>query len=290
LFVVELVFLKLGGSLITDKDNPYTARREKLADLVREIATVVDKPDARIAHEDAASGASGVRLILGHGSGSFGHTAAKIYHTRGGISPRPPDRQIPYMDYWTGFAEVRYRAAQLNGLIMEMLHQAGLPALVFPPSATIVSRDHQIKAWDTAPIRKALDYGLLPVVYGDVVFDETQGGTILSTEDLFAHLARVLRPDRILLAGLEEGVWEDFPARTIFVREITPHMNRPGRWAAKPSQSVDVTGGMRSKVGQMLELVQEMPGLTAQIFSGESANALARALEGEVLGTLIKSE
>lgn len=55
----------------------------------------------------------------------------------------------------------------------------------------------------------ALANGILPVVYGDVVFDEVRGGTILSTEDLFQHLAHQLHPERVLLAGLEAGVWAD---------------------------------------------------------------------------------
>ena len=72
------------------------------------------------------------------------------------------------------------------------------------------------------PIRAALSNGLLPVIHGDVAFDEIRGGTILSTEDLFAHLAHQLHPQRILLAGLEAGVWADFPAHKHLLAEITP--------------------------------------------------------------------
>ncbi len=61
---------------------------------------------------------------------------------------------------------------------------------------------------------------MLPVVHGDVAFDEALGGTILSTEDVFAFLAEHLSPTRILLAGIEAGVWEDFPARTKLVKQI----------------------------------------------------------------------
>ncbi len=52
-------------------------------------------------------------------------------------------------------------------------------------------------------------------------FDRAKGGTILSTEELFEYLARELRPQRILLAGLEEGVWADFPARKHRVQKLT---------------------------------------------------------------------
>jgi isopentenyl phosphate kinase len=53
------------------------------------------------------------------------------------------------------------------------------------------------------------------------------------------------------------------------------------------SASADVTGGMAAKVEQMLELVREVPGMTAQIFSAEEDGNLAKALAGERVGTLI---
>jgi isopentenyl phosphate kinase len=44
---------------------------------------------------------------------------------------------------------------------------------------------------------------------------------------------------------------------------------------------------MESKVGQMLELVQNSSLESAQIFSGEEPGNIARALTGELMGTLI---
>jgi isopentenyl phosphate kinase len=119
------------------------------------------------------------------------------------------------------------------------------------------------------------------------VCDEIRGGTILSTEDLFSHLTRALSPDRILLAGLEAAVWEDFPARTKKIERITPASFEEVSSGVGKAAGADVTGGMQSKVRQMLELVQEVPGLTAQVFSGDEPGNLVRALTGEMLGTLI---
>ncbi|MBK9928055.1 MAG: hypothetical protein IPP66_22525 [Anaerolineales bacterium] len=53
------------------------------------------------------------------------------------------------------------------------------------------------------------------------------------------------------------------------------------------AEGTDVTGGMDSKVRQMLGLVQTVPGLTVQIFSGNELGNLVKALTGDVLGTLI---
>jgi isopentenyl phosphate kinase len=53
------------------------------------------------------------------------------------------------------------------------------------------------------------------------------------------------------------------------------------------SAAADVTGGMEAKVREMLELVEENPGLSIRIFSGNQPGNLVRALQGENLGTEI---
>lgn len=257
-----LIFLKFGGSLITDKTRPYIPRLDKLAELCQEIA----------------SSAVGLTLILGHGSGSFGHTAARQYGTRQGVT----DAQG-----WRGFAEVHFQAARLNRHVMEALNAAGIPALAFPPSASVVARDGRVALWCVEPLTRALANGILPVVFGDVVFDETRGGTILSTEDLFQYLAHQFHPERILLAGLEPGVWADFPSCTRLIEEIDPGSYSELRAGVGGAVGADVTGGMESKVEQMLELVKSLPGLEAVIFSAREAGNLTRALKGERIGTRV---
>ena len=269
--MAELIFLKLGGSLITDKDKPYTPRLDRLENLANQIATTLFS-------DPETAPASRPRLILGHGSGSFGHTSGKKYRTREGVRDAAG---------WRGFAEVWLQARELNIYVMNALYKAGIPAMAFPPSAAVLASSAQVIVWETTPIRMALANGILPVIHGDVAFDEVRGGTILSTEDLFMHLARQLFPNRILLAGIEEGVWEDFPARTRLVKEIRPQVYEMMREKVGGSDSADVTGGMSAKVEQMLSLVREVPGMTAQIFSGEENQNLARALSGENVGTLV---
>lgn len=272
----EIVLLKLGGSLITDKDTPYTPRLDKLKELALEIKTVLDsRPD--------------LLLILGHGSGSFGHVAAKKYGTRDGlIDPTGLKRPVGSdAEYWKGFAEVRFQAAELNRYVMESLFNAGAPAISFPPSSSMVSNDRRVIHHNSLAIRKALDVHLLPVVYGDVAFDEKLGGTILSTEDVFTFLVGQFCPSRILLAGIEAGVWEDFPARTKLVKQIQLSDYEKMRTEISGSASTDVTGGMKAKVEEMLALIQKTNGLTAQIFSAEEHGFLERALRGENVGTLL---
>ena len=275
----ELIFLKLGGSLITDKTQAYTPRLDIIEDVALQISTTLqNNPD--------------LRLVIGHGSGSFGHVAASEYHTREGFVPRASplihrERDKTEENYWKGFAEVWYQASALNRFVMKALNKTNVPSIAPPPSANVIASDGQVSIWETTAIRMALAAGLVPVIYGDVTFDEVRGGTILSTEDLFGFLARALNPERILLAGLESAVWEDFPARTRKLETITPQSFSEISEGVGKAAGADVTGGMEAKVVQMLELVRQNPQLKVQIFSGAEPGNIARALSGEEPGTMI---
>jgi isopentenyl phosphate kinase len=118
-----------------------------------------------------------------------------------------------------------------------------------------------------------------------VAFDDVRGGTILSTEDLFFHLAHETHPRRILLAGEEAGVWADFPGRTRLIPEITPSSLAGQAAGLGAAAGTDVTGGMYAKVTQMLALVEELPDLEVLIFSGREPGSVLRALSGDCPGT-----
>ena len=277
----ELVFLKLGGSLITDKTQPYTPLLDVMDDLALQIKTALQTQP-------------GLHLVLGHGAGSFGHVPASEYHTRDGLPPRATplahrERDENEDSYWKGFAEVWYQASSLNRFVMKALHNMGVRTIALPPSAGVIASNGQVSYWDMTPIRMALAARIVPVIFGDTVFDEVRGGTILSTEDLFMHLTRALHPERILLAGLEAAVWEDFPQRTKKIETITPKTFDEIKDGVGKSAAADVTGGMESKVRQMLELVRGNPNLQVQIFSGVEPGNLVRALMGEMLGTVIEA-
>lgn len=264
-FTQNLIFLKLGGSLITDKTRPHTARINTLSRLAEEIAEAVQEfPD--------------LSLVIGNGAGSFGHVPAAKYNTR---------QSVKTQDEWRGFAEVWQEAATLNQMVTIALQEAGLPAIAIHPSSVVTAQDGQVFVWDLNPLRAALKMGLLPVIHGDVVFDTVRGGTILSTEDLFEHLAGKLNPQRILLAGLEEGVWADYPKRTKHLAEITPDNFTKATISLGKSAGTDVTGGMASKVEQSMALVKKTAGLDVLIFSGVTPGNVHAALSGENLGTTL---
>jgi isopentenyl phosphate kinase len=250
--VAELIFLKLGGSLLTDKARPRALRAEVLSRLAGEIsAALAFRP--------------GLQLLIGQGGGSFAHTVADQYGTRRGVSS-PAD--------WRGYAATARAAAELNRIVLESLADAGIPVLPVQPSASALCRDGELSLLEERPIRTALANGLVPLVYGDVALDEVRGGTIVSTEQIFRWLAPRLSPARVLLVGEVAGVLTTDPARGALlgskvIPEITPASFEHLDQALGGARGVDVTGGMIAKVSEMIALIEATPSLiVAQIISG----------------------
>ncbi len=263
-------FVKLGGSLITEKSRPLTPRPLVIERLAREIAA---------ARREAAD----QRLLLSHGSGSFGHAVGRRYRTREGVQDERG---------WQGFAETAHAAAQLNRLMVAALLRAGTPAIGLAPSALAICRGGEIVTFRAESVQRALNAGLVPVVYGDVAFDEVRGGTIISTEQVLAALVRPLRAERITLVGLVDGVFEDDPIRhpdarripRLTLAELPTIMNALGG-----SHGIDVTGGMAAKIEIMADLIRAFPHLRVHLLSGEIPGHLERHLlnPDEPLGTMI---
>ena len=276
-----MIFLKLGGSLITDKTQGNTPRLDVIAQLVGEIHSTL----LVTRH---------LPLLLGHGSGSFGHAAAKKHGTRGGVHGEVG---------WRGFAEVSVAAQRLNRIVADALHDTGVPVFSVCPSASAQCKDGKLIHLDVAPIMTALAHGLVPLVMGDVAFDSVLGGTIVSTEEVFAYLANHLPVTHVLLAGETEGVYQQFSTQLStdahkeeafsaslhlgvpIIPRITPHTWAAVQGGVGASRGADVTGGMAGKVRDMLALVQMHPTLTVRIFNGLVKGNLQRALAGERFGT-----
>lgn len=249
----EVVFVKLGGSLITDKRQEATPHPSLIRALAREMKEALDAQPH-------------LHLLLGHGSGSFGHWEANRYHTQTGVET-PED--------WQGFARVGASAARLNRIVVDIFLEEGLPVISLQPSASALAADGRIETLALPPIRRALTSGLVPLVFGDVAFDRERGGTILSTENLFVYLAGHLRPGRILLVGNAPGVLDD---QNRVIPTITPANYAGIRSFVRGSGHVDVTGGMADKVEKMMALVRTHPALRVWILTGRRPGNLRDAL------------
>ena len=266
--VTELVFLKLGGSLITDKRRFETPRPGVIARVAKEIAAALkERPD--------------LQLVLGHGSGSFGHFAADRYRVHEGN-----------LKDWRGYAETGAAAQRLNRQVTDALLSEGVRAVSLQPSASAVCRAGELVEMAVDPIVELLQHGAVPLVYGDVALDRVKECTIISTEQIFSYLAQSLRPQRIIMAGEVAGVYSGDPQRDSIVRlipEISSDNYPQVEKMLNASFGVDVTGGMVSKVQMLYQLIQEQPNLVVRIISGQRTGLVERVLQDAALaeGTLL---
>ncbi len=260
----QLIFLKLGGSLLTDKTGVEALR----ADVLKRLAVEIKEARDELPQQG---------LILGHGSGSYGHVAAAQFGTRAGVdSPQE----------WMGFARVSDAAARLNRQVCSAFLDVGLPATSLQPSASAVCENGRIVQLASEPVAAALKAGLLPVVYGDVAFDVVRGGTIISTEEVMGYLAARLKPTWLLLAGETDGVLDQSGAP---IPKITQENLPSYESSLRGSRGTDVTGGMSSKVKGVLDLVEAIDGLSVRVFSGLQPGSVRDAISGRgrQLGTVI---
>lgn len=260
-----VTLLKIGGSLITDKRQKSTPRLSVIADIARIVKNVLD--------------VSPLPLIIGHGSGSFGHFEASAYQTHLGV--HTPEQ-------WHGFTRVSHAANQLNMFVMDALLLADVPAFRFQPSASLASLGGVVQGFHLDNVRQALAHGLVPVLHGDVSFDNQRGGTIISTESLFTYLAQNLDVTRIVLLGEVDGVLDE--DMNVISHIHTGNFSKYAHLFGK-SSGVDVTGGMLTKVTDMLHLAQSKVGLKVYIVNGLDSKRIASVLRGEsTTGTLISAD
>jgi len=264
----ELVFIKLGGSLITDKSTPLTPNLKSIQFLSAELAKLFKN------HPDT-------QFILGHGSGSFGHFVANQYQTRKGV----------YSDeQWIGFLEVWQAVRELNNLVIQELQKFNIPCISIPPSVTFLAENGKPKKFFYEVIDQAIKAKLIPVVFGDVVFDTFINGTIFSTEDVFFYLAHRYKPGKILLAGIEDGIFSDFPRNKCLIELLTPENFPNLKKSIGKSTNTDVTGGMLDKVTTMIELLKDLPDLKIAVFSGSQPEIFEKAMAHQKIGTWIEQE
>ncbi len=260
---IQPLIVKLGGSVITDKRRRFTVKRAVLNRLARELT--------------AAKGP----LVLVHGGGSFGHPVASKYKIAEGYGG--PKQLI-------GFALTHRAMERLNAYVLEALQQASIPAMAMQPSACVVVEDGRIKSMELRPLRKLLNLGLVPVLYGDAVPDLDKGMSILSGDQLVAQLACELGAKRIILGVDVDGVYTANP-KTNKNAELIQEVSS-SNWSSVEKQLTgvvkgrDVTGGIANKMRELLALAER--GVEAEIVNAAKSNILRRAILGERgLGTRV---
>jgi len=263
----NLIFVKLGGSLITEKRAPYTINYEALRRIAKELKEAIERD-----HD--------LSLVVGHGGGSFPHPIAQAFRTSAGFIQDTSVR---------GFALCQHAASTLNRILVDVMVDYAINAVSIQPSACCIAEDGKIADFFVAPIERCIEHRIMPVIFGDCVLDTVRGCAVISTEQLFGYLSRSLRPSRVLVFGLVGGVYTSDPQKDEHARLI-PEINVENLSDIESylgaSYSVDVTGGMVTKVEELIEIAKL--GIECEILSG-AAGYIAKALAGaRGLGTIIR--
>lgn len=263
----KLVFIKLGGSLITDKEKPLTANIPTIKRIAIQIKEIIDNNP-------------NIQIILGNGSGSFGHFEANKYQIKDGIKN---DTQK------YGFCVVSNVANKINRIIIDELLKEKINAVSVSPATMSYARDGKLKKIFIDPIFNYLKLNVIPVVYGDIVYDSKLGCKIFSTEITFANiieefLKRNIAIDSVINMVTVGGVMDE---KKNIISEITKNNFEDYKNIFSETSGFDVTGGMRHKVEYSLRLTGHK--IKSYIVDGNIENNLEKVINGEkFVGTLIE--
>lgn len=243
--------LKLGGSVITDKDRPETVDRASIERAARDISTFLSDGDER--------------LILVHGGGSFGHhraSAHDITETRGSRDA-------------AALVDVHRGMGELNDAVLAGLHEHGVQAIPVRPLSLCYRDEAGTLSMPSRHLAAMLEEIFVPVVHGDVVVHSGSGGTVLSGDEIVASVARSLDIERIGLCSTVPGVLDEDGTVIPAIDSVDTFADALGE-----SDATDVTGGMARKVERMLAL--ESP---ASVFGLDELDVF---LETGTAGTVIR--
>jgi isopentenyl phosphate kinase len=264
----KLSLIKLGGSLITHKNTAFSARLDVLKRIAEEIKEILDDENQN--------------LIIGHGGGSFPHVYAKEYEINRGFFQKE--------SYW-GFVKVQEAALALHHIVIKTFVDAGLKAVSFPLHNVTKKRTKKLSGGNLELLELILQNDFIPVVYGNVVFDDEIGCSVASTEEIFRYLLDFLYGNyfinSIILCGKTDGIYKgDFQnAKTRkIIKKLTKKNITLFNKSIKESDEIDVTGGMKHKVSKMFEIGYRV---RIQVINGLVRNNLKKALAGDSIGTEI---
>lgn len=260
----NLLLIKLGGSVITDKRTPNSIQFKSITRLCREISRAWK------------SIGKNTDIIICSGGGSVSHPLAAKYKLQNGFSNQRGKLGLSL----TSDAEIR-----MNRVIVSSLLKFNLPVFSFAPASFIIAENGKIQDFFINSVKTALDLGLIPVMYGDMILDKKLGCIAFSSEALLglivANLRSFYKDIKIVSCGITDGVY-DQKGKTI--PEITKENFTSVKEFISGSAGIDVTGGMLHKVEESLKIAEKF-GIQTIIINGITPGSLAKA----VLGRKIKS-
>ncbi|NYB52779.1 MAG: isopentenyl phosphate kinase family protein [Methanobacteriaceae archaeon] len=263
-----MIILKLGGSVITQKD--------------RDKPTLNPENLERISQEISQSNVK--QLIIVHGAGSFGHPYARKFQIGSEIKDRKEfHRKIK------GFTLTQNSVSKLNHHVCNYLLKYEVPAIALPPSSFMVSENKRIKKAKIGMVKKYLKMGMVPVLHGDVLLDEDKSiqMAVVSGDQIITYLAENLKTDRIILGSDVDGIYNRDPKGHPEAQLLPLVKSLEDLEFLEGARTVDVTGGMAGKLTELLRLAEK--GIESEIINASSPHLVESALRGEkVRGTIIR--
>jgi isopentenyl phosphate kinase len=256
--------LKIGGSVITDKNGEPAPR----TDVIDRLAMEIQEANVK-------------NLVIVHGGGSLGHPTAQQYGIQDGLKEESQK---------VGFADTHNVMTVLNGLVIDALILHNIPAVSITPSSCVITENGRIKIFEDSALRLLMTFGFTPVLYGDAVLDQKMGFTILSGDQIISFLACKLGAHRIVVGGDTDGVYDADP-NVVKTAKSYPHLTledlKKIQGRLGKSTATDVTGGMLGKMTELVPAIEQ--GIPVTIVNAKKADHVYSALVGDkVEGTVIE--
>ncbi|WP_400207588.1 isopentenyl phosphate kinase [Candidatus Methanomassiliicoccus intestinalis] len=254
-----MILIKLGGSVITDKTKYKTLRTEVLGRLASEIK------------------ASGQKVILVHGAGSYGHIIAAENELQKGFFK---ESQVP------AASQVMEDVRVLNLEVIKCLNEAGLPCASLPPSAIAKLQAGELKDLDCQLFADYLELGIVPVTFGDVCLDTERGFGICSGDQLMTRIAETFKPTTTIFCSDVDGVYTADPHSDTDARLIETIDQKTLDELPRSQRCADVTGSIFKKIEHMLNIATYSKAL---VINGLVPGRLKAALcDEEVVGSKVE--
>ena len=255
-----MILIKLGGSVITDKSQYRKFNKEQTERLCKEIA------------------ASGKGVMIVHGAGSFGHVIAKQYSLQLGLQDF---RQVPAV------AQVQHDVRELSLMVTEELMKVGIPAVSVPPGSCFVMENGRLVVGNGDALKGLAHIGVMPVMFGDVVAERSQGFAICSGDQAMEVLARMFRPDKIIFVSDVDGIYTADPKKDPNAKLIKEVDGSALDRLDSELTVADVTGGIRGKIQEMVSMCADCK--ECILINGTVPGRLLDCLKGEeVICTKVK--
>ncbi|MFQ6011325.1 MAG: isopentenyl phosphate kinase [Nitrososphaerales archaeon] len=248
----QLTICKLGGSVITFKDKPFTPNMKAIQGLGVALASLEGK------------------LVVIHGGGSFGHYMA----SRFGIGQSPSNNSSK------GVAMTRQSMLELHLTILKTFLDVGLSVYSVPLSCFMNQR--QPSKEKILALQGYYESRITPMTFGDVLVS-TRGSYIVSGDQIAAFLSKYLKPRRVIFALDVDGIYQDQKKMTLIPELGTDKSTN----LDLSKRKIDVTGGVARKIQEATKIAQM--GIDVSFVNGLVPQRLVDAAQGQdPLGTVIR--